>query len=120
MNKKPMIWFTALACLAAFICIAASPISAQPPGSIGQFGSHADIGTVLHPGGAEYDLKTGTYTLTASGENMWFRSDAFQFVWKKVSGDVALSADISFVGQGGNPHRKAVVMLRQNLDPDSV
>ncbi len=120
MNKKPMIWFTALACLAAFICIAASPISAQPPGSIGQFGSHADIGTVLHPGGAEYDLKTGTYTLTASGENMWFKSDAFQFVWKKVSGDVALSADISFVGQGGNPHRKAVVMLRQNLDPDSV
>jgi TolB protein len=50
---------------------------------------------------------------------MWFTSDAFHFVWKKVSGDVSLTADISFSHAGGNEHKKAVLMVRQNLDPDS-
>ena len=50
---------------------------------------------------------------------MWFAADAFQFAWKKVSGDVALTADISFLGAGGNAHRKAVLMVRQSLDADS-
>ncbi len=95
-------------------------ILAQPNDSIGLFEGHEDVGTVLHAGSAEFDSGNGSYTLTASGENMWFKADAFQFVWKKVSGDVAVSADISFVGQGGNPHRKAVVMVRQSLDADSV
>jgi hypothetical protein len=51
---------------------------------------------------------------------MWFGSDAFHFVWKKVSGDVALAADISFIGQGGDPHRKACLMVRQSLALDSA
>src|SRR6202158_3424504 len=51
---------------------------------------------------------------------MWFGSAAFQFAWKKVSGDVTLTADISFLGRGVNEHRKAVLMIRQNLDADSA
>ncbi|HEY5070096.1 MAG TPA: hypothetical protein VII37_09905, partial [Candidatus Acidoferrum sp.] len=51
---------------------------------------------------------------------MWFGSDNFQFAWKKWSTDASLTADISFVGQGGNAHRKAVLMMRQSLDPDSA
>lgn len=51
---------------------------------------------------------------------MWFTNDAFQFVWKKVSGDVTLAADISFMGAGGDPHRKACLMVRQNLEADSA
>jgi len=47
---------------------------------------------------------------------MWFGTDDFQFAWKKMSGDVAISADIAFVGDEGNPHRKAVLMIRQSLD----
>jgi hypothetical protein len=86
---------------------------------VGAFQDHADIGTVLHPGSAEYDAAQHTYTLTGSGENMWFASDAFQFVWKQVSGDVALTADIAFPQAGGNEHRKAVLMIRQSLDADS-
>src|SRR5208337_1282881 len=35
-------------------------------------------------------------------------------------GDVSLAADISFVGNGGNEHRKAALMIRQSLDPDSA
>jgi TolB protein len=68
----------------------------------------------------EYDNSRDTYALTGSGENMWFKADAFQFVWKKVSGDVTLTADISFPTTTGNPHKKAVLMLRQSLDEDSV
>jgi len=40
-------------------------------------------------------------------------------VWKKMSGDVTLTADISFLGRGVNEHRKAVLMIRQTLDADS-
>src|SRR5580704_13013739 len=79
-----------------------------------------DVGTVLHPGSANFDAEHGTYTLTGSGENMWLAADAFQFAWKKVSGDVAVQANIAFVGPGKNEHRKAVLMIRQSLDADSV
>ena len=51
---------------------------------------------------------------------MWFTNDAFHFVWKRVSGDVTLAADIAFGGKGGDPHRKACLLVRQNLDPDSA
>lgn len=85
----------------------------------GVFTDHQDVGTVLHPGSVVYDDAKHTYTIAGSGENMWFGADDFHFVWKKVSGDVALTADIAFVGTGGNPHRKAVVMMRQSLDGNS-
>jgi TolB protein len=86
----------------------------------GVFENHGDVGSVLHPGTLEYDTAKGTYTVSGSGENMWSTVDAFHFVWKKVAGDVGLAGDISFVGNGGNEHRKAVLMIRQNLDADSA
>ena len=85
----------------------------------GIFTDHQDVGTVLHPGSVIYDDTVHTYTISGSGENMWFGTDDFHFVWKKVSGDVALTADIAFLGTGGNPHRKAVLMIRQTLDGPS-
>ena len=98
-----------------------SPARAQEkPKNLGVFEASGDVGTVLHAGSVEYDASKGTYTITGSGENMWFGKDAYQFVWKKMSGDLALSADIAFVGSGGNAHRKAVLMIRQSLDEDSV
>jgi len=87
---------------------------------VGIFEGNEDVGTVLHPGSVEYDAAKGSYTIAGSGENMWFARDGFQFVWKKVSGDVTLMADISFIGKGVNEHRKAVLMVRQTLDADSV
>jgi TolB protein len=84
--------------------------------SIGAFDGNGDVGTVLHPGSAEYDPLTKVYTVTGSGQNMWFGNDDFQFVWKKVSGDVTLTADVSLLGTGGDNHRKAALMFRQSLD----
>jgi TolB protein len=89
-------------------------------GPVGMFEAHGDVGTVLHPGTTDYDASAKTYTITGSGNNMWTNEDDFQFAWKKMSGDVTLTANISFVGLGGVPHRKGVLMIRQSLDADSV
>jgi TolB protein len=88
--------------------------------SVGAFETNGDVGEVLHAGSVEYNAEKKSYTIAGSGENMWLGADAFQFAWKKMSGDVTLSADISFLGSGGNAHRKAVLMIRQSLDADSV
>ena len=89
-------------------------------GPVGVFEGHGDLGTVLHPGSAAFDPATGAYTVTGSGENMWAAKDAFQFVWKKASGDLMLTADVAFPAAGKDPHRKAVLMMRQSLDGDAA
>ncbi len=95
-------------------------LGAQSPAPVGQFENHLDVGTVLHPGSAVYDPASKKYTISGSGENMWFASDAFHFAFKKASGDIAISADVVFEGRSGNAHRKAVLMIRQSLDADSA
>ncbi|MGC1649373.1 MAG: hypothetical protein WA741_26410 [Candidatus Sulfotelmatobacter sp.] len=87
---------------------------------VGIFEGHSDVGTVLHAGSADYDASKGNYTISGSGNNMWLTEDDYQFVWKKVSGDVTLTADISFLTKTGNEHKKAVLILRQSMDADSV
>jgi TolB protein len=96
----------------------ASALQAQQP--VGIFENHSDVDTVLHAGTATYDPAKKTYTLTGSGENMWATHDEFQFAWKRVSGDVELTADVSFANTSGNEHKKAVLIFRQSLDTDSV
>lgn len=96
------------------------PISGTSDAKVGTFEAQGDIGTVLHAGSAAFDEATGKYTVSASGENMWSTKDAFHFVWTKASGDNVISADVSFIGAGTNPHRKAVVIIRQSLEPDSA
>jgi TolB protein len=90
--------------------------------AVGIFEGHRNVGNVgaAYEGSVEFDEGKGTYTVTGGGENMWFGSDAFQFAWKQISGDVTLTADIAFVGAGKNPHRKAVLMVRESLDADSA
>jgi hypothetical protein len=94
---------------------------------IGLFDGQQDVGVAatLGPGSATYDAATKTYTIAGGGENMWARADHFHYVWKKMSGDVSLSATIRFVATqpaGTEPieHRKACLVLRQTLDADSA
>jgi hypothetical protein len=101
----------------ALLLLISTTTPAAPKKSIGQFEHHSDIGAVHHRGSVGYDAGSHTYTISGSGENMWESTDAFQFVWTKTSGDMSLSADISFVGAGHNDHRKAVLMFRASLDP---
>ena len=110
-----------LACTALLFGVRPDGVRAQgSAATVGMFESHGDIGTVLHPGSAKYDASNRGYTVNGSGNNMWSTEDDFHFAWNKMSGDVALAADISILGQTGNPHKKAVLMIRQSLDADSV
>src|SRR5262249_32720299 len=61
----------------------------------------------------------GAYTLTGSGANMWANTDAFQFVWKRGEGDLSIAADVALGDQSPNPHRKAGIVIRADLDPAS-
>jgi hypothetical protein len=90
--------------------------------SLGIFEGHSDVGSVTPPGNLVYGPTAGTYTITAAGANLWSTVDAFHFVWKKVSGDVSLTADIDFPIKTGtpNPQRNALLMFRQSLDADGV
>jgi TolB protein len=117
MDHRSMHRSLALLCTGIFFSVAAP---AQPhPAPLGVFEDHGDVGTVLHAGSATYDDAKGAYAVTGSGENMWFGADDFHFVWRTVSGDVSISADIAFLGDKGDNHRKAVLMIRQSLDGGS-
>src|SRR5205823_578467 len=112
---RPFHLFTcALVC--GFITVPKASTQAAP---MGIFESHSEIGAPLRHGSVDYNPEHGAYTVTGGGENMWFTNDAFHFVWKKVSGDVTLAADIAFPEPGGNAHRKACILVRQSLEPDS-
>src|SRR6185503_15574808 len=91
----------------------------QPNYKYGLFEDHRDIGAVKMPGSLEYDEARKTYTVSGGGENMWATSDAFHYGWRRISDDFSIAADIQILGTGGNAHRKAVLVIRQTLDPDA-
>src|SRR6202041_380307 len=86
---------------------------------IGIFEGQSDIGSALVPGSASYDATTRQYTINSAGYNVWYTRDEFRYLWKKMSGDVSLAADIAFPDPKGYGDRKAVLVIRQSLDDDS-
>jgi hypothetical protein len=86
---------------------------------IGIFQGQSDVGSAVVPGSSSYDAKTGQYTIHSAGYNIWYTRDEFRYLWKKMSGDVSLAADIAFPDPNGYGDRKAVLVIRQNLDDDS-
>jgi TolB protein len=109
--------------LAASVCSAvmALAVGAALPqaNDLGVFTNEGSVGQTPPGSKAQYDAVKGEYRITGGGANMWAATDAFYFVWKKVSGDVTLSADIQWVGTSAAEHRKAVLIIRQSLDPGS-
>lgn len=61
----------------------------------------------------------GTYTMTASGTDIWDASDQFHFAYKEVSGDATIQAQVLSVGHTDD-WAKAGVMIRDSLDPNSA
>src|SRR3984957_112397 len=105
------------------LCSSATVVTAQASSaSLGIFEEQTDVGVVTPAGTAKFDAASGNYQVASAGANMWSTVDGFHFVWNKVSGDIALTADISFLNSAGapDPHRKAVLMLRQSLDADGI
>ena len=108
-----------VALLIAF-CACGAAAQSNSSSSLGIFENQSDVGSVVPAGSLTYS--SGTYTITAAGINLWSNEDGFHFVWKKMSGDLSLTADIDFPDRAGNhsPHRKAVLMVRQTLDKDGA
>jgi TolB protein len=75
----------------------------------GQFAGHAD-----------FNASTSEYTLMGSGGEIGGKADGFQYVWKRVTGDVTVNADARFTGTGDSTRSQAALMVRQSLDPDAA
>ncbi|HLA73945.1 MAG TPA: hypothetical protein VK624_20755 [Steroidobacteraceae bacterium] len=86
---------------------------------IGIFDGQSDVGAALAPGSASYDASGKTYTIKSAGYNIWYSRDEFRFLWKKLSDDVSIAADIAFPDPKGYGDRKAVLVIRQSLEDDS-
>jgi hypothetical protein len=100
------------------LCGASAAIAAPP--AIGLFSDQSDVGVTPRAGSAEYTDAPHEYRITGGGANIWASSDAFHYVWSKVTGDLTFTADVHFVGTGAVAHRKAALMIRQSLDSDSA
>jgi TolB protein len=87
--------------------------------SLGDFAQATDVGKIARPGAAEFVSAQGQYRITGSGANLWGKEDAFQFLWKELSGDLAFTMDVAWEGAGQELHRKAGNMVRQGLDADA-
>jgi hypothetical protein len=86
---------------------------------IGIFEGQSDIGSAVVPGSSSYDSAANTYTIVSAGYNVWYVRDEFRYLWKKMSGDVSLAADIRYPDSLGYFDRKALLVIRQSLDDDS-
>jgi len=97
----------------------AAAVAFSQPRNLGIFTDESSVGANAPGVKASYDPVKSEYRITGGGENMWGSSDAFYFVWKKSSGDITLSADIEWVGTSDANQPKAVLMIRESLDPGS-
>src|SRR5438128_2153525 len=100
-----------------FLFILALGCAAQPNPT---FDIAGDIGETPQKGKFEFNGQTNEYRVTGGGANIWAATDAFYFAAKKISGNVALTADVTFIGTGAVAHRKAALMIRQSLDAGSA
>ncbi|HSY42859.1 MAG TPA: hypothetical protein VK811_03045 [Candidatus Acidoferrum sp.] len=105
-----------------FVCLLLSLTArlALGQGNLGIFTGESDVGNAGISGSSSYNVITGEYVVAGSGANMWSTNDAFHFVWKKMSGDFTLAADIKFTSDSAQPHRKACLIIRQSLDDNSA
>ncbi len=108
-----IVFFIAIAIVGAGIALAQT-------NDLGIFTNEGSVGQTPPGVTAHYDSAKGEYRITGGGANVWATVDAFYFVWKKASGDMTLTADVQWVGTSSAEHRKAVLMIRQNLDTGSA
>jgi TolB protein len=108
---KPLIFFISFAIVFLFSggTLLDDPVS---------FEGRINIGKINLPGTFEYNSSDNTYKITGSGENIWFNEDAFFFVYRKVEGDLELTADIEWVTERKHEHRKGGWMIRAGLEAD--
>jgi hypothetical protein len=86
---------------------------------LGLFAGQSDIGGPLLPGSASYDAGAKRYTIDSASYNIWYFRDEFRYLWKQMSGDASLAVDVTFPDPNGYDDRKAVLVIRQDLDDNA-
>jgi len=77
------------------------------------------LGNMPYVGGF-VENPAGTYTVTASGADIWGASDGFHFVYKEINGAAKIRARVDSIEDlGEDGWCKAGVMIRNSLDPGS-
>jgi hypothetical protein len=73
-----------------------------------------------HPAsiGSFVEAPVGTYTLTATGEDIWYDADEFHYAFKTLTGTGSIVAKVLSV-DNTDPWAKAGVMIRETLDAGS-
>jgi len=69
--------------------------------------------------GSFTEAPVGTYTMTASGADIWNNSDEFHFAYREATGAVTIVAKVESV-ENTHEFAKAGVMIRDTLDADSA
>src|SRR6266542_4615770 len=122
MSTKRALLLPCLLLVCLLVCLPFGSAFAQSgsrSGNLGAFTRAGDVGGPAIKGAAEFSPASGEYRLTGAGANIWARQDQFQFAWRELTGDFAVTATMRFLGQG-NDHRKGGIMVRQSLDADAT
>ncbi len=64
------------------------------------------------------EAPAGTYTMSASGADIWGQADEFRYAWKQLSGVGSISAQVLSV-ENTDGWAKAGLMIRESLAPGS-
>ncbi|MCP9199557.1 DUF5050 domain-containing protein [Gramella sp. GC03-9] len=86
----------------------------------GIFQNIKDIGEPAIKGSAVYDEENQVYTLSGAGNNIWFDSDEFNYLYNEQDGDFIITANFRFLDEGGDPHRKTGIMIRESDDENAA
>jgi endoglucanase len=76
-----------------------------------------DVGAVGFAGSAT--ISNGVFTVAGSGADIWDTADGFRFLYVPVTGNCVITARVLAL-QNTDPWAKAGVMIRENLDANSV
>jgi hypothetical protein len=94
---------------------------AQPAAPVGIFADHQNVGIPGDPGTAgSATFSNGTYTLTASGSDIWDPSDRFHYTYESLTGNGEIIARVVNPENAPDYWTKAGVMIRTSLSAGSA
>jgi len=100
-----------------WVLFTTSSVTAQT--NLGLFDNNCDVGNCKNQGFAHYNPDEQNYTIGGSGTNMWAEKDEFHYLWTTIQGDFILRAEIQFMGEGVDPHRKAGWIVKNDLNSET-
>lgn len=92
------------------------PSTTTPPPTTPSW-SGADVGAVGVTG--SHDIGTQSVTVRGSGDDVWGNADAFRFVYRTLTGDGVIEAQVSSQN-AAHAWAKSGVMIRDSLAPNAV